>query len=297
VAVAVQAVQNPGHVSRRSKAMKRRTLLACRPWPLMAHALAGLWAWLGLMAACTAQPAGPPYTVCADPDPPPWVYWQRDARGRPTERLLGSSIDLVSAAFERMKLPVRFIGDQPWARCLRSVQAGEIDFALGAYRDAARERQFAYSVHYNTLTPQVYYSRRKPIKVQGVADLKAYRGCGMLGASYAHYGLSDSQLDLGVNNYPRLIAKLKAGRCDYFVEELEVISSYKLLGTDLLADPDIERQGLPGAQAPAKHLVTSLKGRGQTLLPRLNEALQALIDSGQAAVIWTRHAGDMPYRP
>jgi polar amino acid transport system substrate-binding protein len=119
----------------------------------------------------------------------------------------------------------------------------------------------------------------------------------MIGASYAHYGLSDSKLDLGVNGYPKLIEKLKAGRCDYFVEELEVISSFKLMGTDLLSDTDVGRQNLPDAQAPAKHLVTSLKGRGQALLPQLNEALQALIDSGQAAAMWKRHAGDLPYRP
>ena len=244
---------------------------------------------------CFAQTAKP-LTVCADPDPPPFTYWKRDANGQKRAEFTGSSVDTLRAVFAHLGRAVEFNGEYPWARCLLMVETGQIDFAMDAYYDADRAKRFAYTTHYNTLTPQVFFLASRPVRVKALADLKKYRGCGMIGASYAHYGLGPKELDLGVG-YESLIKKLKAQRCDYFVEETEIFAGYRLAGTDYLSDPQIRHAPVPGATAPAKHLITAKDSEAAKLIPAINAALKSLTQSGEAAAFWKKHAGELPYKP
>jgi len=237
------------------------------------------------------------FSICADPDPPPWTYWLRDANNAKTTTYTGSSVETFSAAFKRLGHSVKFIGHLPWARCLLMVQEGQIDFAMDAYHSPSRAQIFDYTRHYSTLTPQVFYRAQQPVVVSKMADLKRYKGCGMIGASYAHYGLEPEELDLGVNTYEALITKLKAGRCDYFVEELEVISGYKKLGRDLLADVELQHNAVADAAAPAKHLITAKGSVASKLIPKLNDTLEVMIRSGELARIWKKHMPDAMFQP
>lgn len=265
----------------------RRVPVAARSFAL---ACASLTPWPGW-----AQPA--PLTVCADPDPPPSFYWVRDAQGQRTGELAGFALQTVQAAFQRAGLAVAFIGTLPWARCMKEVETGAVDFALGAYHDEDRARRFVYSRPYRTLTPSVFFRRSRPIVVNGTADLGRYQGCGMIGASYAHYDLRAVDLDLGVNTYAQLVQKLAAGRCDYFVEEFEVIDNHRRAGRDLLAGTDIVTAPVPGARAPGQHLIAARDGKAAALMPAIDKALGEVIRSGQAAAFWRQHAGNAPYRP
>lgn len=249
-----------------------------------------------ILALLPAAPATA-ITVCADPDPPPWTYWVRDANNKPTKEFVGASVDLLREVFSRLKLPVRFVGNFPWSRCLHMVETGQIDFAMDAYYDEERARTFAYSIHYNTLTPQVFYRADNPLKIRSTDDLRRYRGCGMLGASYAHYGLRNENLDLGVNTYDGMVQKLLAKRCDYFVEEYEVIVGNRKLGRDYLANTPIRHAPVPGAEAPAKHLIAARNGEARKLLPKIDAELKKMIHSGTAARIWKKHAPEFPYKP
>ena len=236
-------------------------------------------------------------TICADPGPPPWTYWVTDSKGKPTSEFKGSSVDLFRAVFSRLGYEVRFIGDMPWARCMHSVENRTVDFAMDAYYNVERATRFDYSVHYNTLTPRIFYRRNKPLVIKELADLKKHRGCGMNGASYTHYGLAAGDLEQGGSSYERMILKLKAERCDYFVEELEVIAGYKTLGRDYLKDPDLLHAAVPGATGPAKHLIAAKSSAAAALLPSVNELIEKAIRSGEAAELWKRHTPDLPYKP
>lgn len=249
------------------------------------------------LLAMPAQAQTQTISVCADPDPPPWTYWMRDADNKKTTVFVGSSVDTFKSVFERLGMSVSFIGNLPWARCLKMVQEGKIDFAMDAYYDSERAKVFAFTRHYNTLTPQVFYRKQKPVNIASRNDLKRYKGCGMIGASYAHYGLLPDQLDLGVNTYEGMITKLKAGRCDYFVEELEVIAGYKKLGRDFLNDPDMQHAAVPDAVAPAKHLIAVRGGRAEKLLPKIDEILEGMAQSGELGRIWKKHAPDTAFKP
>lgn len=236
-------------------------------------------------------------SICADPDPPPWTYWVRDKQNNKTTTYIGSSVETFTRVFERLGHRVKFIGNLPWARCLMMVQMGKVDFAMDAYYSPERAALFDYSHHYNTLTPQVFFRTQRPVAISTVVDLKKYRGCGMIGASYAHYGLSADELDLGVNTYEAMLAKLEAGRCDYFVEELEVIAGYKMLGRDLLADPGLQHHGVADASAPAKHLIAAKGGQASQLLPKVNATLDVMIQSGELAKIWNKFMPNAPFKP
>lgn len=205
-------------------------------------------------------------------------------------------MDLVRTAFARMNVNVEMLGQYPWARCMLMVERGQIDFAMGAYYDDERARRFEYSAHYQTLTPRVFFRIDTPVILRQLGDLKQYKGCGMNGASYAHYGLRSEELDLGTG-YESMLNKLFAKRCDYFVEELEIIASYRFLGKDYLADPALRHGPVPGATAPAKHLITAKGSPVAALLPGLNQEVRKLVRSGAAARIWKIHAGDIPYQP
>ncbi len=251
---------------------------------------------LGLFQACGLASAQA-VRVCADPNPPPWTYWVRDANNKNTKEFIGSSVDTVRAAFERIGRKVEFNGEYPWIRCLAMVERGDMDFAMDAYFDTERAKRFAYSVHYNTLTPQIFFRTSNRIAITKLEDLKKHRGCGMLGASYAHYGLAPKDLDLG-SSYEKMITKLKRSRCDYFVEELEVIAGYKMLGTDYLKDPEIQHGPVPSATPPAKHLITARNGEATKLLPALDAALTALAKSGETERAWKKHTGNgLPFKP
>jgi len=260
-------------------------LLRCITWTVAA----------ALASPAQAGPVPEPAILVACADPPAWTTTVRNASGAVTETGTSFSFDMLSAALKSMGRSVRFVA-LPWARCMKEVEAGHVDYALGAYYSEDRARRFSYSVPYSRGTPQVFYLRRKPVAIARKEDLHRFRGCGLAGGSYAHYGLAAQDLDLGVNTYERLVKKLKAGRCDYFVEELEVIAGYKHIGNDYLADPELAHGAVPGVTAPAAHLIAGLNGTASALMPQLNVALLELVRSGQAAQLWRRHAGDIPYQ-
>lgn len=250
------------------------------------------------LAAVSGAARGQAVRVCVDPEPPPWTYWARDDQGRRTEQVLGFTVDLLHRVFDRLGRPLQVVGDLPWARCLKMVAAGEVDFIADAYLDNERARVYAYSIPYNTLTPQVWSRRDAPVSPRSRDELRGLRGCGMKGASYAHYGIDAAELDTGVSSYVKLIEKLRRGRCDYVLEELEVIAGFWMRHKELLGSrADLASMQPAWASGPSKHLLTRRGGPLAALLPDIDRELrQAMID-GSAEKFWRRHAGELPYRP
>lgn len=234
-------------------------------------------------------------TACAEPSKgPPWLYPVTDATGKPTGELAGFTADVVRKAFASFKVELRLRGDLPLIRCLAMVAAHEIDFAIGPYYDSERARVLAYSTPYRVLTPQIFYSARRPITVRSIDDLARYRGCGRHGWSYVHYGIKPGTLDTGTSTYAALIQKLKAGRCDYFPEELEVLGTQVPGKNSYLNDPELLHVAIAGAAAPGKHVVAAKEGAAARLLPRFNAALAAMIQNGEYEALWKKDMGDLP---
>ena len=167
---------------------------------------------------------------------------------------------------------------------------------MDAYFDLDREKLFTYSTHYNTLTPQIFFRRDHPVDFSSRAALKKFRGCGVLGTSYTHYGMRSSELDLGPNR-EALFNKLFAKRCDYFLEELEDIASYQLIGIDHLNNPALRHETVSWAVAPSKFLITVKNGKNAALIEKINAAIYTIIKSGQAEQYWKKTKIGIPYKP
>ncbi|MBV8501380.1 MAG: transporter substrate-binding domain-containing protein [Paucibacter sp.] len=249
-----------------------------------------------LATLTTNECAAAPISVCIQPGPPPWAYWQDSASNATKRTLTGISVETVRAAFQQIGQSVDIRGDLPWARCMEMVEKGLIDFAMDAFFDSERAKRFDYSIHYRSATPQIFFRRADPVVIGHVSELKRYRGCGLHGWSYEHYGLSKNDLDIGFV-FENMVKKLKAKRCDYFVDEIETVYNHKFIGDDYLADPELGHGPVPGAQVPTSHLMTAKGSPASRLLPALDKALAGLIKSGQAEAIWAQHTKELPFKP
>ncbi|MBV8125748.1 MAG: transporter substrate-binding domain-containing protein [Burkholderiaceae bacterium] len=260
------------------------------------YACSSLLALVAASSAAASPRGGATLSVCFEPEPAPWTFWVKDAQGNRTDKVAGFSVDFVRAALKEAGHEVKFVSNLPWARCVRAVERGEIDFAMEAYYDEARAQKFVFSTPYNTLTPQIFFRKDRPVQVNSAADLKRYKGCGLRGSSYAHYGLSSSDLTL-VSDESALFYNVKAGICDYFPEELEEFQSFKNVGQDFMADPMLAHAAAPFAKAPSSHLMARRSEASEALLRPINRAIEHLVKSGDAAQIWGRYSKDMPYQP
>jgi len=224
------------------------------------------------LRAESLSPSAETITVCMDDGFAPFEYGTQDVRHAPR----GATATLIHQILQRNKIAYRVVW-YPWARCLAYVKQGEIQLGMDAYFDTVRARDVVFSEPYYTLTPQYFYSRRKyprGLSIQNPGDLKKFRGCGVRGYSYAHYGLSNRDLDSGALDDIQLVGKLSHSHCDYFVEELEVIQGYALTGRPFLDDPDLGHGAVPGATAPQMHFILAKSAETtRWLLPLLNREI------------------------
>lgn len=234
-------------------------------------------------------------SICAEPDPGPRIYWKRDEHGQPTKQAVGASIDIVRAAFGRANIHVEFTGEFPWTRCVALVEAGKIDFAMDAYIDEERKKKFDFSSHYYLMTPQIYTRTADNLVIKHISELKSLKGCGVLGASYGYIDMKPEELDLGIG-YDSLFRKLKAKRCDYFVEELEVMIAMKSIGKLPFDDNEVTHSPAYGVKSPSRHLMTQKNSAAAKLLPQFNSELSKIMQTGEAARIWKSHTSIIPYR-
>jgi polar amino acid transport system substrate-binding protein len=235
--------------------------------------------------ASAQVPSAKPLTGCAG-DSPPFVM---------TKKGVGFS----GFSFELFQDLARQIGqlsevkDLPWARCLDEVKAGRIDVAIDAYEDADRRKVYHYSVPYYTLTPQIFYlaSTPKPLfPVKSVQALATLKGCGVFEYTYEHYDLDATKLDLGATGDLQMLQKLKAGRCDYAVEELEYIIGGRNYDPAWLDETGISSFRPSWARGPSVHLlVGKTRPDGAELIAKLNSAITKNAKNGFTKALQKRY--------
>lgn len=248
-----------------------------------------------LSAAAVPARAEPAVSVCIDPEPPPWSYWKRDKDGKPTKELTGFSVEVVQRVFRALGRQVRFRTDEPWQRCVHDISQHKTGFVMDLYKEGSRVKELVFSIPYDTLTPQIFTRRDHPIEVKSAADLKRYKGCGVVGGAYAHYGLDKDELDISANGYAGAVQKLKSGYCDYFVEELEILAGFQLGHENFLSDPEIAHHPLTWVPRPSMHLATSPESPDAALMPKIDAEIEHLGKTGELAALWRKYAGDIPY--
>ena len=94
---------------------------------------------------------------------------------------------------------------------------------------------------------------------------------------------------MSYNEFKQLFAKLKAGRCDYFVEELEAIAGFKLLGFNYLDDPEIKHGALTDVEGARLFLIAGKHSSSARLVPEIDRVLQGMLASGEVARIIAKY--------
>ncbi|WP_374347062.1 substrate-binding periplasmic protein [Chitinimonas sp.] len=196
-----------------------------RAWLLVAFSAAWLSVALPVRAERLVRACG------GDAEWVPSSFFVRE-QGRKTERVTGYSVDVLRAALPAdYRLEVNLM---PWLRCLKEVEYGKrYQIAMGLIANEARTRVYRFSEPYQAFQPGYFYWReRRPdgVPLQSLADLSRFRVCGLLGFNYDYSGLPGAAIDTGAMDYPSLMAKLAAGRCELGLEMREVLAGRLKLG-------------------------------------------------------------------
>jgi polar amino acid transport system substrate-binding protein len=247
-------------------------------------------AWLLCMVAAMDRTAAEPLAplkACASHTPPFVLFAQ-------TEPVGGFSFELLQSLSRQMGRKLQ-VGILPWARCLQYVKSGSVDLAIDAYDDAERHKYFFYSTAYHTLTPQIFYkagSLFDSLQISAVRDLDRFRGCGVHDYTYEHYDLDATALDLGAADDAKMLLKLKAGHCDYAVEELEYILGGRSHNANWPDESGLKSMRPSWARGPRLHfLIGKSHPRGKELLAEFDQAIALAEKSGQTGALRKRYFG------
>lgn len=266
-----------------------RLSLSLQTWKLVQLGLGLVLA--GWIAACQNAPApapsplpaltptasaSPSIRICDDgAEWPPYTYYQR-VEGQKTAEVTGYAVEVIRAIFEPRGIAFQ-VELLPWSRCLAEVETGiNYQMLLNASYSEERAQKYYLSRAFYTTNSYYFYSKRQHptgLTVPDKASLQNYKVCGILGYNYTAYGVTEID-DIGVTNYAVLLSKLHAGRCDLFLEKLEIMAGFTVTGENYLADPDLGYAPVPET-APAPFYM---------MFPRTEQglALRDLVDEGLA---------------
>lgn len=245
-------------------------LAAAAPGPL----------WAGELQGATIH-------ICDDgAEWPPYTFYKRSG-GAATKELTGFAVDVVTAILQKagMHADIKLL---PWARCQNELLTGTgYQMALNASYNDTRARLYHLSRPYYRTTNYYFYSKKaRPagLRIVQLSDLRHHKVCGLYGYNYETYGLPAGSIDQGSYDFPTLIAKIHAGRCDLFVEKYEVMAGFTATGQPFLADSQLGREPVPGMTPTEFYMMISRQApHAEALLKTINDSLAELEASGQLA--------------
>lgn len=270
--------------------------------------LAGLvWVWMYLIplasvaAVADASPGASAVenfsiSICDDANEwPPYTYFER-VEGNKSSKVVGFSIDVLDEIFARHQIRYT-ITMLPWARCLLEVKKGKhYQMVLDITAGPEREAMFWLSRPVYFTNTYYFYSRKKfpqGLNILAMADLKAYRVCGIHGYSVNYTGFRDffkpGEVDQGTKDYKALIAKLHAQHCDLFLEQFQAMQGYAVIGQPFLDDQHLAREPMPGLiPSPFRFAISRGYAAGESLLRIINEELEQMEASGRLKALWKK---------
>ena len=169
---------------------------------------------LAASAAVTAQAVCTRVVVTADPEYPPYAWYDG-------QTLRGASVDVVLAVLQAIKLPyeLRYVG--PFVRVLQTARVGDVDIITELKRNADREEYLAYAdTPIFTNPSSVFVRAGQNLKFTKREDLRGLRGGVTHGTRFGDGLDAYIQANLSVEAGPGIkenFLKLDAKRIDYFI--------------------------------------------------------------------------------
>jgi polar amino acid transport system substrate-binding protein len=225
--------------------------------------------------------------ACADQaEMPPFAFRAR-ADGRPLERIVGASVDLLRWIGEsnRWNVDVQLL---PWARCLANVAGQQVQVAINVDKGDAEANGLLVSKPFFTMHHVYFYSRKarpEGIKLRTVDDIHHYRVCGLSGYRFESFGIRTDDVDRGTVGYEELIAKLHIGRCDLFIASRETVGGMYLINPrlrSLLVDGNLVSQPLPwSAEHQLYFAVSATADNAKAMIKQLDMGIDHAEKTGE----------------
>lgn len=223
---------------------------------------------------------GESYVVATD-------YWP-PFRVKNGDEMIGIDIDLMRTVGERMGVEFVF-RVMPWARCLLSMEKGDVDMMSGLAWTRERARHIRYSsLPYYTCAPAFYERKsRKGPPIRNYEDLMHVEVAYTRDSAYFEPFDSDLRLDkVAVTSEAQLVRMVEEGRLDVFI------------GTDCQVDYDLVQRGLERKIVKTSfqpqdrielYLGVSRRSPLRHRLDELNAVLEELVENGTVRRIADRY--------
>ena len=228
-----------------------------------------------------------PLDICDDDGGwPPYTY----ADPKDVNNVIGAATDLIKEILMKSGFEPK-IKLMPWKRCLEEVEKGKSAMLLNASYNEERAKKYLISLPYYTINSGLFYLNKrfpeKP-KIASIAEMSKYSFCGLLGYNYTMYNIPADKLDTGAKNEKQRFDKLRAGRCDFAVGDIEILKGFTVVqGLDLNG---IDSIPVPEDKPKAFHmLITRAPSGGEKLLKTLNDGLEQFKKDGSYEKIFKKY--------
>jgi polar amino acid transport system substrate-binding protein len=224
---------------------------------------------------------------------PPYTFYKREGT-RKTQTVTGITYDVAATILARHKLKFR-VQLIPWKRCEEEAKLGLYAMTLSGAFSAKRAAAFYMIGPHSQVRHYYFYSReRHPdgLDIRNLADLRKYRICGINGYnSEAAYNLPNGFMDMGSTDFESLVNKILLGRCDLFLEGLEIMQGFSLVGHPFLEDLRLSGKPVPMSNPTASFyfMVSRQHPLGSALAVLFKRELEQITESGELKAIRERY--------
>ena len=194
---------------------------------------------------------------------PPYYYLER-VNGQKTQVIKGLDIELFEEVFRKngISYSTELL---PWKKCLAEVIKGDkYDVVFGVGLNASRQESYITTKGYYSVVPSYFYNRKvfpQGINVKSPSEFKKYGHlCGVAGFNYANFGLNNENIEMGADDYTKLVDKTLFGRCNVSFIRYEILSGWAdLLGINFTRNKDLVFTPIPNNHHESFHLMISKK--------------------------------------
>jgi polar amino acid transport system substrate-binding protein len=240
----------------------------------------------GIIVLTSMPLQGAPLKVCGDgAEWPPYTYSDPNKKGN----VIGAATDTLREILKRADYEFE-IELLPWKRCLSYVARGEYAIVIDATYSEERSEKYFFSKSFYTIHSGLFYLTRKfPKKpvIDTVQEMKKYTYCGLLGYNYSMYDIPESNLDLGALNEEARFNKLRKGRCDFVLGDIEILKGFVMLGNLNLKGTDFIP--IPESNPKKFYMLVTRNPVGEKLLKVINEGLDHLRADGTYDIIFKKY--------
>jgi polar amino acid transport system substrate-binding protein len=245
-------------------------------------------------AAAESLREGGAIEICDDvAEFPPYIFHKREG-SRKTDTITGMAYDLATTILARHKLKFR-VQLIPWKRCEEGTKLGIYVMGLSGSLNPERLSAFYMVGPHSVVRNYYFYSReRHPdgLDIRAAADLRKYSICGIYGYNYeAIWDLPNGFVDKGATDYESLVGKVLVGRCDLFLEGLEIIEGFKLIGSSFLDDSRLGGRPMPTSNRTTSFffMVSRKHPQGRAVADLFTRELEHMAKSGELKSIRERY--------